>query len=202
MPDDAVPGNGPITPPEAPPQTTKAQTVSKRIGAEIRTWRFWSIALSGLVAVYILAIVRPFGGAVPVLTSDEVAQQWNESIARLGIQAVYPLQEDFQVGDIWAIVAVAPGKPILGKSVRVGHIDLKQYVIDADNERPVFSDTAELVTGKTVRLNVRSESIVNDQDKRKVATAIAAFPTITINHTASSASAAREKANCSSRSTS
>jgi hypothetical protein len=156
------------------------------IWEEVKTWRFWSTALFALAIIYIVVVVRPFSAAPPTLSSDEVSLQWNESIARLGIQAVYPLQEDFQAGDIWAIVAVAPGKPILGKSVRIGHINLKPYITDVDRERPIFANTKELDPGATVRLNDRFEAKVSDDDSAKLSTAIAAFPTITINHTTKS----------------
>ena len=37
----------------------------------------------------------------PDPTGDDVAKAWNDSIARLGIQPVYPPEEDLVVGDIW-----------------------------------------------------------------------------------------------------
>src|SRR5689334_10928473 len=75
-----------------------------------------------MLGIGVLAL-RP---SLPDPTGDDVAKAWNDSIARLGIQPVYPPEEDLVVGDIWVSVAGAPQEiPVLGKSVRIGHVEVR-----------------------------------------------------------------------------
>jgi hypothetical protein len=188
MPDDTIPSAPPSTRPILPPAPPGWLIWNAYWPwAHIKTLRLLLIVFFVLVMAYILAVVWPFSRP-SVLTSDDVGQQWNDSISRLGINAVYPLQEDFRVGDIWATIYEGPEKPILGNSVRIGHIDLESN-IPGDMNRPIFADTTELDAGKTVRVIDRLERSVADEDRKKISTAIAAFPTFTINHTAKSIAA-------------
>jgi hypothetical protein len=190
MPDDAIPGPQPAP---APPQTQPSWLIraARWLAQEIGTLRFWSTALFALSAAYILIVVQPFAGPPAAATADDVSRQWNDSIARLGIMAVYPMQEDFQVGDVLALVGATSGEPILGKSVRIDHIDLRPYIVSNDEDRPVFADTKEPKANQSVRDDARLEVGPRPEaDKIKIATAIAAFPAITINHSAKSSIAA------------
>src|SRR5690349_130089 len=58
--------------------------------------------------------------------AQEVAQAWSDSIGRLGIAPIFPPQEDFAVGDIWAVIAHSKieNDSLLSKGVRVGRLDL------------------------------------------------------------------------------
>src|SRR6266851_4197098 len=137
MPDETIPGALPPTQPILPAQTASWPVrFAHGMWAQVKMWRFWSTTLFVLAMAYILVVVRPFSGPPPTLSPDDISEQWNNSIQRLGLSALYPLQEDFQVGDIWAI-ALAPRKPSLTKSVRIDHIDLRHYIIEYEN-RPIF----------------------------------------------------------------
>jgi hypothetical protein len=147
-----------------------------------RRWLWWPGLVAIAVMVFIATVVRPFE-VQPDPESDDIAKAWHRSIGRLGISSVYPPTEDMYVGDIWAVVAAARDAPLLGKSVRIGHIDLRKE-IKAEADRMAFADTADHKPGEKYRRQDNSEIT------RPVADAVllklAAFPGITINYTARS----------------
>lgn len=194
MPQD-TPATPPVVPPKPPNGDVPAQPSGEwaerwaKIWAHLQTARFWLIFLIAISAAYMLLVARPFDTAPPQLSEEDVSTQWNASIARLGIKAVYPPQEDFRVGDVWAIVADAPaGKPVLGKSVRIAQIALDDYILGNDDGRPVFAETTPPEANKPAVYPSRFSSAVSSEERKKITTSIAAFPAITINHTASSSS--------------
>jgi hypothetical protein len=103
-----------------------------------RAWRWlaahaiWVLPLVifGGVVLYAIGIVRPFSPAkVDVAKkSEDVADSWNIGIARLGISPLYPPQEDFFVGDLWAIIVEAKDTGLIGRGIRIAHIDLTEAV--------------------------------------------------------------------------
>jgi hypothetical protein len=85
--------------------------------------------------------------------STSLEEQWNSTIRRLGIgiQPVYPPQEDIAVGDVFATVVdnghtpyaaleTASG-PFLGKSVKLGHADVAKMLDDIYQGMPLFPAT-------------------------------------------------------------
>jgi hypothetical protein len=95
--------------------------------------------------------------------ADDVASAWNDGIARLGILPVYPASEDFNVGDVWATIRKADDtdpndqdtsakrntkSTWLGKSVRIGYIDLRPDIEEANEKKPVFPDTSNYTPGE------------------------------------------------------
>src|ERR1043165_7793107 len=103
--------------------------VARRVATVART-RFWQGLTALLVISFLLVIVRPFA-RIADPEAEDVAVAWNRSIARLGILPVFPPEEDFHVGDVWAVINEAKGgelKPLLGKSVRLAHIDLRDEI--------------------------------------------------------------------------
>ncbi|WP_426409476.1 hypothetical protein [Bradyrhizobium ganzhouense] len=154
-------------------------------------WGKWfASGLVGLIVVgFILFYVKPFGHA-PEPTSDDVATAWNKSIGRLGIQPVYPPSEDLFVGDVWAVVADSDDTPLLGKSVRIGRLDLKPELV-ANGPPLVFADTAANDSAKNYRPSDRLESAPAAAGSR-IALTLSAFPGITIVHSKSAAASAGE----------
>lgn len=63
----------------------------------------------------------------------DVARAWNDSIERLGIRPLFPPQEDFHVGDVFAVLKVGDGdtlsrltpaqRTLVNKSIRIGYSD-------------------------------------------------------------------------------
>jgi hypothetical protein len=145
-----------------------------------RAWS-WQILAAVLVIAFILAVVRPFS-SMPAAEAEDVAKAWNQSIARLGILPVFPPEEDLYVGDLWAVVADAEDTPLLGKAVRIAHINLREEFRQADSRQPVFVETAELKAGDKFRRQERKEIEQATPDDR-IALTLAAFPGITITHT-------------------
>ena len=151
----------------------------------VRTW-FWQILAVILIVVVAVFVVRPFR-AIPDPGPEDVAAAWNTSIGRLGIQPLYPPTEDFGVGDVLAVVADSENVPLLGKAVRIAHIDLRDLIL-ASTVEPVFADTADLAAGSSFRKQERAEVLTDPKDR--ITLALSAFPGITISHVTQSAAAA------------
>jgi hypothetical protein len=115
--------------------------------------------------------------------ADDVAGAWNESIARLGLLSVFPPEEDFHVGDVWAVIAeVDTATPLLGRAVRLAHIDLRDAVEAARNQQPVFADTAALEPAIGFRRQPRTE-VAKATAGDPITLTLTAFPGISIHHT-------------------
>jgi hypothetical protein len=146
----------------------------------VKSW-FWQGAAAVLVLAFILAIVRPFE-TTPEPDAEDVATAWNQSISRLGILPIFPPEEDFHVGDVWAVVADAEETPLLGKAVRIAHIDIREQIKEARNQQPVFAETADLKQGEKFRRQDRLEITQTGSDDGRIALTLSAFPGITITH--------------------
>jgi hypothetical protein len=151
----------------------------------VRTW--WQILVAVLILAVAVFVVRPFK-SIPDPGPEDVAAAWNTSIGRLGIQPLYPPTEDFGVGDVLAVVADSENVPLLGKAVRIAHIDLRDLIL-ASTVEPVFADTADLAAGSSFRKQDRTE-VATDSKDRRITLALSAFPGITISHVTQSAAAA------------
>ena len=80
-----------------------------------------------------------------------------DTISRLGIEPLYPPSEDFHVGDVWIVVSRSGIDPeikekfplvydLLGKSVRVGHVNLSGLNV-RNNDIPHFTRTSMCENG-------------------------------------------------------
>ncbi|MGX1785558.1 hypothetical protein ACWIGM_02395 [Bosea sp. NPDC055332] len=112
------------------------------------------------------------------LDETELAEVWNASIARLGISPVFPPAEDIRVGDVWAVVAGAEDRPLLGRGVRIGHINLRSDIAGEAAGRPVFAATAEAKPGQPARGQSELEEAGNGDGRLRLS--LAAFPGVTI----------------------
>lgn len=147
-----------------------------------------------LIAVVVVGVavfaVRPFE-TVPDPSGDDIAVAWNESIGRLGITPIYPPTEDLSVGDVWGIITEIDkndsaqqlnSTPLLGKAVRIGHIDLRDQILQAFKQ-PTFADTVEPANGSKIWKQERWEMPQPDAaTKGRIPLALTAFPGVTINH--------------------
>ncbi|SRR5579859_1045974 len=146
----------------------------------VRKW-LWPV-LSGLLAIAVIILfVRPLNSSSPQLPPGDVATDWNDAIARLGIQPVYPPEEDMNVGDVWAVVADAEDAPLLGKAIRIAHIDLRQWM-GRPSDAPVFPDTTPVKQGDEFRRQDEYEIAKADDKAKRIALSIVGFPGITIQH--------------------
>jgi hypothetical protein len=140
--------------------------------------------LAAIVVAFTIVVVRPFSTA-PDLSNPDVAQAWNQSVARLGILPVFPPEEDFHVGDVWAVVADTDetGTPLLGKAMRLAHLDLRSAIKQARGHQPEFPETTAPKPGETLSHQDNREVIASKPDDDRIALTLTAFPGITINHT-------------------
>lgn len=146
------------------------------------------LCLVSLVGIFV--VWRPFEPTIQP-TEDDIATAWNESIGRLGITPVYPPTEDLSVGDVWAYIAEidegATGRsfdsrPLLGKAVRIGHIDQRGLIL-ASARQPTFAETTEpIAPSKMWRQNRWEADRPADVATDRIPLSITAFPGVTINH--------------------
>ncbi len=146
------------------------------LGAVYRWFRnnafwLWQVGAVLLAIFYALAVVRPFDDGKDAASKlVDVASSWNASISKLGISPLFPPQENFFVGDLWAIVSDAPDSSYLGKGVRVAHIDLSDAIRNEQRNRidleTIFPSAQ---TDVTKNLQARYSGL--------------AFPGVSISHT-------------------
>jgi len=113
-------------------------------------WLLRAAILLGVVALFVAAAVfiqRWVKG--PTLASDnsDVADQWLATIGRVGIDAIYPPQEDVLVGDVIIKVSgdnepKASSQGLVGKSVHVARLDMTKELQQAYGTGYIFPDTA------------------------------------------------------------
>ncbi len=146
--------------------------------------RFWQILATVASLVLAFVLIRPFTQQRDP-DADDVAAAWNDSIQRLGILSLYPPAEDFCVGDVWAVILQnndsAQISTLVGKSSRIGYIDLRQDIQTARQHQPVFSDTMEIEKQGSFRKEDPAE-ISNALPTDRIVTTLTAFPGITITH--------------------
>ncbi|XSC43471.1 hypothetical protein ACF1BQ_036820 [Bradyrhizobium sp. RDT10] len=163
--------------------------MSERLTAiwkSVRGW-VWPGLVAILVALFIWFEVKPFQGLGDP-SPEDISRAWNRSIGRLGIIPLYPPAEDFHVGDVWAVVVDGVEPTLLGKGVRIGHIDMRGKLL-ADDGFPTFTETPEPKDGSKYRSLDRKEAAKSAADGR-ISLSLAAFPGITITHTVGSEGAA------------
>ena len=153
-----------------------------RLFVASRALELWAGTVVILVVGFLFAVVRPFGRSPPELTAEDVATSWNKSISRLGMLPVYPPEEDFHVGDVWAVVAETDYSPLLGQAVRLAHIDLRDDIKAARHQEPIFADTAEIPKDASYRHEPTIETSHLDPNDDHIVLTLAGFPGITITH--------------------
>jgi hypothetical protein len=114
-----------------------------------------AIAVVGLGIAAVLWFTQPpLNDATAFDPNIEV--EWTNAISRLGIDPVYPPEEDLVVGDLLAIVVsddpdpsevarenrLDKKSPILRRSVKIAHVDLRKQLSDLYSTLPKFPKTA------------------------------------------------------------
>lgn len=160
----------------------------------LRAWLagVWPTASAWILGLVVLAFIafqiRPWETADAGMDGDLPAA-WSQSIRRLGIEPLFPPQEDFNVGDIWAVIATYaenPGEPrelnpsesIVGKGVRIGRIELEKLGY-RNGGRPVFPVTKVGAGDKIIYDNtLEAESAA---DSKGVGLSYVSFPSFVIS---------------------
>jgi hypothetical protein len=162
-------------------QIQQILTASRRLWQNVRPW-LWQLTTAALLIAITLLVVRPFAPPPNDPSADDIQKQWNDSISRLGIEPIFPPEEDFYVGDIWAVISGGPSNgAFLGKAVRIGQVDMRSYVERVNGSVPVFADTKTGAPGAELPLQDNKESDSRANDKHIYLT-VAAFPGVTITH--------------------
>ncbi|MBZ9728053.1 hypothetical protein LB554_29365 [Mesorhizobium sp. CO1-1-11] len=145
------------------------------------------LAVFGLIVFF---LVRPFDSPAE-LPGDNAAVAWNTAIERLGIQPLYPPQEDFLVGDVYITLDDPeseiggqtiryPSNVYKGRGVKIGRIDMRES-IKRGARAFRFPDT-KIEDGKTARDQPSSEPSVPSTPGDLIDLSLVAFPGISVKH--------------------
>ena len=96
----------------------------------IPTW-FWKAAGAAVSVAGALALMSWLRDTPD--TQDSVAIQWANAAKAYGFEPVYPPQEDFYVGDVFAIIAGDAAanilhEPLPTRAIKIGHLDLTSAI--------------------------------------------------------------------------
>ena len=66
-----------------------------------------------------------------------ISREWNATIAKLGVHPLYPPQEDFRVGDVYAVlVSLDPANERWNnRAIIIGHVDLDNDILENQRRR-------------------------------------------------------------------
>lgn len=126
-------------------------------------WRWLGPLVGALGSVVLAGLVVLWTASTPEeRTANDIIADWNRTISKLGIEPVFPPEEDIYVGDIFAVVTADhldnnPGKrapaestavstlsasnPLLNRAVKIDHVDMTQTLKEFYGQLPVFSTT-------------------------------------------------------------
>ena len=116
----------------------------KRAVATLRDWTRrpivrWVGAIATIAAVCTVTYALVYS-AVPPLEPQSVADDWSHTISQFGIEALFPPEEDVQVGDVFAVIK-RPGV-FASRAIKLSHVDLTDLLRNSYMQAPVFPDTA------------------------------------------------------------
>jgi hypothetical protein len=164
---------------------------------------------AGVTALLILAVVglgnliRFFVSSHPKpLDGHSVAAEWNESVQRIGINPLYPPQEDLHVGDIFAVIKQSdeeyPTSVVFGDhAIKLWHVDMTAVLKATYDGVPVFPLTKERpVHDDDIWGQNESEDLFHLGNKRTLS--LVAFPAFSIHHSRSATAGAATGAGISS----
>lgn len=125
------------------------------------------------------------------VTDDYLPKRWNESIRRLGIEPVYPPQEDIYVGDIIAEIVDSGHKfkslppdleseSFIGRYVKITQIPNLRGYLGVKSEAPYFGDSTWLEDKKTLSVAQPRAEIATDGTTSGLQVKDALFPVIKI----------------------
>lgn len=148
--------------------------------AHPKLWHWASLIGGAVLAIVLIPIV--WTASPP---DKGVVAEWNESISRLGIEPVFPPEEDVYVGDVLAVIIPETGtqpQALLNRAIKLDHIDMSDDLVKNYQLLPLFPDTEKrpLSPDDPWVLKNKEEGVFAGTQKRGTL-AIAAFPGITIH---------------------
>jgi hypothetical protein len=119
-----------------------------------------------LVGGYFLINYLAFG-APSIAAKGSVEENWNSTIASLGVVPIFPPEEDLVVGDVLALIvrdddpdpeitrtnAYLDQKSFVTRTVKLAHIDVIQELVKAYGPLPIFPASGEPPLRKAVARN-------------------------------------------------
>src|SRR6266566_6701489 len=165
--------------------------------AQMNTWVYRAVgtALLILAVVGLGNLIRFFGSSHPKpLEGHSVATDWNESVQRIGINPLYPPQEDLHVGDIFAVIKQSdneyPTSVVFGDhAIKLWHVDMTEELKAAYNAVPVFPRTKERPLHEDDSWDQNeSEKLFEPGGKKTLS--LLAFPAFSIHHSRSATAGA------------
>jgi hypothetical protein len=121
----------------------------------------WWLARFGIaVGVLVAAVLIVVGDRLFLSYAESGSEQedlsletqWNKSISRLGIEPVYPPQEDIAVGDLFAVAVsdderdsanvskrVGPSSTFLSRAIKLAHVPVQNEIIEEYAQLPIFT---------------------------------------------------------------
>lgn len=116
-----------------------------------------------------------------------VIAEWNQTIARLGIEPVFPPEEDIFVGDVFAVITddrrreSTTNGSLLFRAIKLHSEPMNELLAETYNSAPLFTDTAArpATDAQFWQQNPTTESVFAKGSTRKHL-ALAAFPGFTI----------------------
>lgn len=149
-----------------------------------KAWVAWifSLLLAVGVVTFIVLQANPFETPKASVDVDRVATEWNRQIGRLGILPVYPPQEDLHVGDVLAIVSKGPAgdSGIVGRAVRLKHLDVKSAITEDVRRTPRWGVTALDGAGKLDVLKQTNTEVARGKAVL-LETSLISFPQIVVS---------------------
>ncbi|MGY2052338.1 hypothetical protein [Methylobacterium sp. JK268] len=110
------------------------------------------IVISSVIGASLIVITLAWTFAAPTLPQPtSIVKQWNTAISLLGIEPLYPPQEDVAVGDVFLVIAhdnedESLDIPLAARAMKIWHIDLTDEIEKIYRQIPVFPDTDDLPT--------------------------------------------------------
>ncbi|MES0151772.1 hypothetical protein NKJ95_32180 [Mesorhizobium sp. M0012] len=176
------------------PQAAKASRADLKYFAEllkatiVSRWTY----IFGFVGFLLISIflVKPFDTPGELL-EDNAAIAWNKAIERLGIQPLYPPQEDFFVGDVYITLDDPEGEidgqlvryptnVYKGRGVKIGHIDMRESI--KKGAQPFRFPETKIIEGKATADQLRSELPPETASDDLIRLSLVAFPGISVKH--------------------
>lgn len=78
----------------------------------------------------------------PAPDTSSIARAWNRTIGQLGIEPVFPPEEDVHVGDIYAVITRGD-VAFLGRAIKLTHVDMSAALAATYSKLPTFPNTAK-----------------------------------------------------------
>jgi hypothetical protein len=125
-------------------------------------WKWVGPAVGAIGSVVLAGLVLLWTASVPdEQGANDIIADWNRTISKLGIEPVFPPEEDIYVGDIFAVVTgdhlgdtgktkplgskliptLSASNPLLNRAVKIDHVDMTKTLKEFYGLLPIFSTT-------------------------------------------------------------